>query len=91
MARPKEKYALLIVESYRPLSTAGLHGEIHIRPVKGQEPYTQDMQVQCSKKLSDLSVYPLGTKFRIRAKINDREGGNPFLSSHYSWPFDVVS
>lgn len=81
MANPNEPYIEVVVESYTPSSTAGLHGPVHIRPVRGQPG---------SKKLSDTSIYPLGTKFKIRAKITDREGGKPFLYSHYSWPFTVI-
>lgn len=35
-------------------------------------------------------AYPIGTKFRIYAKETDREGGKPFLYSHFDWPFEVV-
>ena len=35
-------------------------------------------------------LYPVGTKFRIHAKETNREGGKPFLYSHFDWPFEVV-
>ena len=83
------KYTHIIVESYKPKSTAGLHGEVHIRPVAGQD-YSENLQVRCSKDLSEK--YPVGTKFRIKIKseISRREGGEPFISSHYTWKYDVV-
>lgn len=90
MGRKNERYVEVIVESYLPYSTAGLHGPVHIRPIKDQDPYTPDMQVRCSKLLSDTSVYPIGTKFKIMAKLTDREGGKPFLHSPYTWAFEVV-
>ena len=83
------KYDCIIVESYMPADTFGLHGPIHIRPVPGQSPYETHMHVECSKKLS--YDYPVGTKFKIQAKITDREGGTPFIYSHYSWHFQVLS
>lgn len=90
MARTNEPYVTVIVESFRPASTAGLHGEVHIRPIKGQGEYSPDMHVQCSENLKNTRTYPLGTKFKIRAKINDKEGGKPFLYSNYTWPFEVI-
>lgn len=80
-------YIYIVVESYIPSSTSGLHGEVHIRPVENQK-YPQRMHVSCSKKLS--KNYPVGTKFRIKVKLTDREGEGEYLFSHHSWPFDIV-
>jgi hypothetical protein len=77
----------IIVESYLPDSTAGLHGPVHIRPVPGQEVDTS-MHVECTKALS--RNYPVGTQFRVRAKITDKEGGRPFLYSYFGWPYEVI-
>ena len=84
----KTDYEYIIVESYRPRNTSGLHGEVHIKPIAGQDLYNEDMHVECSKKLS--TDFPVGTRFKIRAKITDREGGKPFAYSHYSWPIEVL-
>jgi hypothetical protein len=81
-------YELIIVESFLPESTAGLHGPVHIRPIEGQG-YPTDLHVECSKSLS--RDYPVGTRFRIRAKRTDREGGTPFLYSSWRWNFEVLS
>jgi hypothetical protein len=67
---------------------SGKHGPIHIKPLPGQEPYLETMFVQCSKTISN--DYPLGTKFRIRAKIVTPKNKRPFVSSHYTWPFEVI-
>jgi hypothetical protein len=69
VARKSESYSLVVVESFRPANTAGLHGDVHIRPVGGQGLDT-DMFVECSKEL--VNNYRVGTRFRIRAKITDR-------------------
>jgi hypothetical protein len=87
MAQPKEPYIYVVVESYRPSSTAGLHGPVHIRPVGGQGLDT-NMHVECSKSLS--YNHPVGTRFRIRAKLTDKEGGRPFLYSYFGWPYEVL-
>lgn len=83
-----EKYNYIIVESYKPKCTSGLHGEIHIKPIEGQKPFTEDMHVECSKVLS--KDYPVGTQFKIKAKITSKEGGKPFVYSHYSWAFELL-
>jgi len=87
MAKHNEPYKTVEVESYRPTNTSGLHGSIHIRPCEGQGIST-DLHVECSKKL--VRDYPVGSRFRIRAKLTDREGGGEFLYSHYSWKFELL-
>ncbi len=88
MAKLNEPYQLVEVESYRPDHTSGLHGKIHIRPCAGQG-FAENLHVECSKKLS--REYPVGSKFRIRAKLTDREGGGEFLYSYFGWKFEVLS
>lgn len=88
MAKPNEDYRLVDVESYEPTRASGLHGKIHIRPLQGQG-FPTDMHVECSKELSD--DYPVGTRFRIKAKLTDREGSGDFLYSYFGWPFEVLS
>ncbi len=79
-------YQEIIVESYYE-SGSGLCGPVHIRPLPNQDPFLPWMHVQCSKELS--YDYPVGTRFRIRAKITSRQGGTPFIYSNYSWPYVV--
>jgi hypothetical protein len=87
MGKTSEPYLKVVVESYRASSTSGLHGPIHIRPVAGQG-YSTMLRVRCPKELS--YKYPIGTKFIITAKLTDRGGGGEFLSTHHSWPYEVV-
>ena len=60
MARKNEPYSWVIVESFRPSSTGGLHGDIHVRPVPGQGLDT-NMFVECSKEL--VNNYEVGTRY----------------------------
>jgi hypothetical protein len=87
MALPSD-YEWIEVESFRPGQTSGLHGKVHVRPVAGG-PYPTTLHVECSKSLS--RNYPVGTRFRIRAKLTDREGGGQYLYSSWQWAFDVIS
>lgn len=84
----KEGYSYVIVESYYPKKTSGLHGPIHIRPVPGQDPFLPDMHVRCPKELS--YDYPVGTKFRVIGKVTTRKGGNPFVHTNNNWPYEVL-
>lgn len=80
-------YDTIDVESFTT-HERGKHGLVHIRPLPNQDPYTADLFVQCSKVLS--TDFPVGTKFRIRAKIIYPANRRPFASSHYTWPFEVI-
>jgi hypothetical protein len=80
-------YEYIIVESYLPNSLSGLHGQIHIRPVKGQK-HSQNLHVECSKSLANN--FPIGTKFKLKVKLTAREGNGYFLYSYYNWPFEVL-
>lgn len=86
MAKPFERYQMVVVESYRASSTSGLHGDIHIRPVEGQG--FDGLHVECSKSLS--RNYAPGTKFRLKAKLTDREDGGEYLYSYHGWPVELI-
>jgi hypothetical protein len=87
LGKPGEPYLSVEVESYKPTNSSGLHGEIHVRPVAGQG-YAENLHVRCPKTLSQ--DYPVGTRFRITAKLTDRVGGGEFLHTHHNWPFEVL-
>ena len=89
MAQPNESYHFIIVESFEPEATSGLHGAVHIRPAKDQV-FDQSLHVRCPKEMTDTSRYPLGTKFRLRVKLTDREGSRPFLHAPHQWGYSVV-
>ena len=82
MARDAWAYREVAVESILDPWT----GRPRIAPVGGQA-FANAMRVQCSRRLLDLDVYPLGTRFLLSAKITDRQGGEPYL---YAWHGDPV-
>lgn len=84
--RHKRAYSFVLVESFKPEKTSGKHGAIHIRPVAGQV-FQPSLFVSCSRKMTDEAKYKVGTKFKLLAKLTDREGGGEYL---YSNPRDVV-
>ena len=87
MSKPLEPYRYVIVESYYPDRTGGLHGHVHIRPVPGQG-YPKQIAVECPREM--VNNHPVGTRFRIKAKLTDRKGRGEYLYSHHSWPFEII-
>jgi hypothetical protein len=83
----KNPYEWVVVESYKPVRTSGLHGPVHVRPIDGQG-YSTALQVECSRSL--VRDYPVGTRFKLRVKLTDREGGGEYLYSSWRWPFEVI-
>lgn len=81
------EYKEIIVESYFE-SGSGLHGIVHIRPAKNQY-HPQHLRVECSKDL--IRLYPVGTQFKLKVKLTDRKGGQPFLYCHYKAQYEVVT
>jgi hypothetical protein len=81
-------YNDVIVESFVPSDTSGRHGAVHLRPLAGQGLSTA-LFVECSKTLS--RDYPVGSLFKIRAKLTDRDGGGEYLYSYHGWVASEVS
>jgi len=86
MGMPDEPYYAVVVETYYE-SGSGLHGDIHVRPVKGGQ-FPQSLRIRSPKEMR--RKYPVGTRFRIYAKLTDKEGSQPFLHTHHNWPYDVL-
>ena len=80
------RYKRYTVETFLP------HGEpsaskIRVRPIGGQG-LSKNMRVKCGKAFR--SRHPVGTKFKMWARVSDREGGTPFLYSPYNWEPDAL-
>lgn len=87
MAKRDEDYEWVEVESFVADRTSGLHGKVHVRPVPGQR-FPTDLHVECGRQLR--KNYPVGTRFRIWAKLTDREGGGEYLYSSWQWKYEVL-
>lgn len=88
MAKTDEEYEWVNVESYLPARSSGLHGKVHVRPLPGQR-FPVDLHVECARRL--CRDYPVGTRFRIWAKLTDREGDGEYLYSSWRWKYEVLS
>jgi hypothetical protein len=87
VAKPNEPYVLVEVESYVPKNTSRLHGKVHIRPCNGHGyRYPPNRHMECAKERS--KNFPVGTRFRLRAKLIDREGVGEFLYRYFGWNYN---
>lgn len=84
---PIDPYEDVIVESYIPDRKGGQHGLVHIRPVPGGK-YPTTLNVECAKSLS--RDYPVGTRFKLRAKLVEKDTGGDFLYSYFGWKAEVL-
>jgi hypothetical protein len=89
MAKPFEAYHYVIVESFWMANNSGHRGNVHVRPIPGQI-FEPKYLLEGPKEMVDTSRYPIGTRFRVRAKLTDRKGKGEFLWMHHTWPFPVV-
>jgi len=83
MSQPFEPYISITVETFIDART----GKVRVRPLP-DEGYPPNIVVECPRSVR--SQYPVGTRFKISAKLTDRDGGQPYLYSHHSWPMTVV-
>ena len=79
-------YVNVVVETYYTVGR-GERRSIRVRPIPG-EAFPPTINVECSRSMR--MQYRVGTRFRICAKLTDKEGGQPFLYSRYDWPFEIV-
>lgn len=82
------EYHLILVQSFYPEDISGRHGDIHVRPTEGQPLFPETLFVECSRNL--VKNYPVGTVFKIRGKLSMMKG-TPYVYSHHSWPYEVVT
>lgn len=80
-------YNEIIVESFIPEKSNSRAGDPRIRPIPGQI-FEPELYVSCSRELS--YDYPVGTRFKIKAKLNQRKDGSYYVYSPYSWKYNVL-
>lgn len=79
MAKPTEPTFQIVIE------TIFEGGSIRARPVAA-EGYPPQTRVRCSKPMRYSR--PVGSKFRVHAKLSDRDGGKEFLTSWHGWDYE---
>lgn len=81
MAKPTEPTVQIVIETILE------GGSIRARPV-ASEGYPPSTRVRCSKAMRYSRR--VGSKFRIYAKLSDREGGRDFLTSWHGWDYETL-
>ena len=87
MNRCRGEYTSILVESFRNREP-GHRYPIEIRPISGQV-FPTHFLVECP--MSMRKDFPVGTIFRICAKIKDTPFDRPHLYTSYKWPFEVIT
>ena len=86
MAKPWEQYHQITIETYFEVKS-GKSSKIHAKPIEGER-YPTTLDVECSRAMRN--EHPVGTRFRIWAKLTDREGGGEYLYTSWRWPYEIV-
>lgn len=79
-------YRLLVVESFELDNTSGHKDPVQIRP-RPRQPYSPYMLLECSRRMVDTSVYPIGTLFKVWVRTKQKSGCKPHL---YCNPRDEI-
>lgn len=87
MADPDAEYRYYIVKTFHHTG-GGTSNPIEACPIAGQGLDTS-MRVECSEHMRNS--HPVGTLFKIRAKVTDRKGGRKFLYTNYRWDYHVLT
>lgn len=91
MAKFNEPYRVIVFQSYELSKTSGKRGKIHFRTIAHpmQDSSVElGLDVECTRSLRQ---FPVGTIFKIQAKLTDREGGGHFYYAHHTWKAHVIS
>ncbi len=83
MTEPFEIYHQLVAESFWDAERK----KIRVRLAANQI-FEEGLLVECSKKMRES--HPVGTRFKLRVKLTNRDGGGKFLYSHHSWPYELI-
>jgi hypothetical protein len=86
MAKLPARSYIILVETFSA-DIPGKAANVHVRPVPGQQ-FPVDMEVECSRALR--TKHPVGTVFRIKAKLAEHEAGTSYLFSHHRWRYELV-
>ena len=86
MAKPWEQYHQIVIETYSEVKS-GKSSHVHARPI-AEERYPQNLDVECSRAMR--REHPIGTKFRVWAKLTDRKSGGEYLYTSWQWPYEIV-
>ena len=73
-------YHKIVVETYAIPNQE----RVSVRPIFGQV-FGSELNVRCDASIRDTLLYPIGTRFNVRAKLSRMAGGELFLHSPHQW------
>ena len=87
MGQVMSDYLYVIIETYYATGEASKHS-IRARPLPSQN-FPTSMKVECSSKMRNS--HPVGTKFKIKAKVKATNELQPCLYTSFKWEYQIVS
>lgn len=78
---------IIKVETFIPENHEPTDADIRVRPLEGQGLST-DLRVECPRSIR--SKYPVGTKFKMKARLIERYPDALILYNHHSWLMDPI-
>ena len=78
----RENYLQIVLESFLLDHTSGHRDPVQIRPAKGQT-YSQNMLVECSRRMINMDLYPLTTNFLAWVRVKRTLDYSPHLYCYH--------
>lgn len=88
MVKCRGEYRPLLVESFDGSHLPGHRYPVEVRPLPGQG-FSTELLVECPMAMR--TDYPIGTRFRICAKLKDTPFPTKHLYTYRYWPYDVIT
>lgn len=82
-----DDHKIIKVETFIPESHEFTDATIRVRPLDG-EGVSTDLRVECPRKIRE--EYPVGTVFRMKVKMCQREDDSYYLYNHYNWLMESI-
>lgn len=97
-----QNYYTLWFESFYLHNASGHKGSVQLKLLAEQK-VPREVELECkSRQVNPFSLltecsknyfyeYPVGTQFKLKAKLTDRQGRGMFFYSHFSWaPYEII-
>lgn len=98
-----QSYHALWFESFHLSNVSGRKSPIQLRLIMDQQ-IPEEVELECKRRQIDpfdllvecnkdyFNEYAVGTKFKLKAKLTDRQGSGMFFYSYFGWaPYETVN
>jgi hypothetical protein len=87
MLKPRPGYEIVVVETSTEGPSGGHRSPIRVLNVP-DETFPEVMHVRFPTKVRE--AHPIGTRFRVYARLVDDRDGRSFLHTNHNWPIEVL-